>query len=68
MKVVASPLSAIAAVHVVGARDGPLAIVERLLCARHHLTQQRPAHDIVRYDAVYNECSSSFSDFHHQSL
>lgn len=54
MKVVASPLGAIAAVHVVGARDGPLAIVERLLCAGHHLTQQRPAHNIVHNDVVYS--------------
>lgn len=39
VEVVTSSFSAIAAVHVVGARDRPLAIIQRLLCTCHHLTQ-----------------------------
>lgn len=44
MEVVAPAFGAIVAVHVEGARHRPLAVVQGLFCARHHLTQQRPAH------------------------
>lgn len=54
VEVVAPAFGAIAAVHVVGARDGPLAVVQRLFRARHHLTQQRPAQNMGRNHAIHD--------------
>lgn len=52
VEVVAPAFGAIAAVHVVGARDGPLAVVQGLFCARHHLAQQRPAQNMGHNYAI----------------
>lgn len=41
MEVVGATLSPVAAVHVLGLGHGPLAVVERLLRAGHHLAEQR---------------------------
>lgn len=40
MEVVSASFSSVTAVHVVGFRDCPLAIIQRLLGAGHHLTEE----------------------------
>lgn len=41
MEVIAASFCPVTAVHVVGLGDGPLAIIQRLLGAGHHLAEER---------------------------